>query len=92
MEDLTMSSTNRMNGYRAYGRPVDVLDPVAWRPPPARRFDARPANDGMWSGEPQRASTRMPTATDRLPMWAVVAGGGLLAAAMGAVMGGLLAI
>jgi hypothetical protein len=80
MEDLTMSSTNRMNGYRAYGRAVDALDPVAWRPPPTRRFDDRPANDGAWANPPRQT------------MWVMVAGGGLVAAAMGAVMGGLLAI
>lgn len=89
MEDLTMSSTNRMNGYRAYGRAVDALDPVAWRPPPTRRFDDRP-NDGAWANPPRQ--THGGDDLTRLPMWVMVAGGGLVAAAMGAVMGGLLAI
>ncbi len=92
MEDLTMSSTNRMNGYRAYGRAADALDPVAWRPPPTRRFDDRPANDRPWAARAPNAEAGPPRSFDRLPMWVMVAGGGLIAAAMGAVMGGMLAI
>ena len=92
MEDLTMSSTNRMNGYRAYGRAADALDPVAWRPPPTRRFDSRPANDGGWTAGARETGSRAPRALDGVPMWLVIAGGGLIAAAMGAVMGGMLAI
>lgn len=83
-----MNPSNRLHGYRAYTRPVDAFDAVAWRPPAAPRFDHRPANDTGW-----RPAAR-PTATksSETPGWAVVVFGGLFAALAGALMGGMLQV
>jgi hypothetical protein len=82
MEDLTMPSSHRLHGRRAYGRAADA---AAWKPPSAVRFDSRPANDPLLR----------PTVIEEwrgLPAWAHVVGGGLVAALLGAVVGGALHI
>jgi hypothetical protein len=92
MEDVSLSPSQRIRGRRAYGRTVDALDPIAWRPPPARRFDARPANDvDPWPISSARSME--PEATSAgVGLWLLVAGGGLVAAALGALMGGALSL
>ncbi len=89
MENASISPSERLHGYRAYRRPVDAFDPVAWRPPATPRFDPRPANDAGWT-MPYRPSPRPTQAS--LPGWAVVVFGGLVAALAGALLGGMLQV
>jgi hypothetical protein len=86
MEMTPMTSARRLEGVRPRGRAANAFDTVAWRPPSAARFDTRVANDV--EGEP---ATRVGRPGD-LPDWVVVAGGGLIAALMGALAGGVLAL
>ncbi|WP_298745021.1 hypothetical protein [uncultured Brevundimonas sp.] len=81
-----MTSARRLEGVRAYGRAADAFETVAWRPPTAARFDARAANDAA-APEP----TLKELVAD-LPGWVTVVGGGVIAALMGALVGGALAI
>lgn len=81
-----MPSARRLEGVRAYGRAADAFEAVAWRPPTAARFDGRPDHD---------AGTPDPTLKELvadLPGWVTVVGGGVIAALMGALLGGALAL
>lgn len=80
-----MTPSRRLQGRQAYGRTVDAFDAVAWRPPAASRFDPRVAND----------VTPEPTVEEvlrSLPGWVTVVAGGAVAALMGAMLGGMLAL
>ena len=81
-----MPSARRLEGVRAYGRAADAFETVAWRPPSAARFDTRVANDPA----PPEPTLRELVAD--LPGWVTVVAGGVVAALMGAVMGGALAL
>ncbi|KQW80891.1 hypothetical protein [Brevundimonas sp. Root1279] len=85
MEPLTMTPARRLDAHRAYGRSVDAFDAVAWRPPVPNRFDGRPANDMV-----EQASA--PPSHGALRNWVTVVGGGVAAAMMGAMLGGMLHI
>lgn len=83
-----MTPSRRAEGVRAYDRAADAFGVVAWKAPGPRRFDSRPANDA-----PQAAAE--PTVAEMvraIPGWAVVVGGGVVAALMGAMLGGALHI
>ena len=84
-----MSPSDRLRGYRAYQRPAEAFDPVAWRPPATPRFDPRPANDVHEVVSPEPAATE---ARAGVPAWAVSVLGGLVAALAGAMLGGMLQI
>jgi hypothetical protein len=87
MDTLPMSPTRRLDGTRAYSRAADAFDTVAWRPPTtATRFGARVV-DAPTTPEP----TLKELIAD-LPAWVTVVGGGLVAAFMGAMLGGALHI
>ena len=81
-----MTSARRLEGVRAYGRAADAFDAVAWRPPTARRFDPRVAND------PAVPEPTLKQMIADLPGWVTVVGGGVIAALMGAMLGGALSI
>jgi len=81
-----MQSARRLEGVRAYGRAVDAFDTVAWRPPSAARCDTRPAND------PAAVEPTLRELIAELPGWVTVVAGGLVAALMGAMLGGMLAL
>jgi len=86
MDTMPLTAARRLEGARAYGRPADALETIAWRPPSAARFDPRAAND---------TATDEPTlreAIDALPGWVTVIAGGVIAALMGALVGGALQI
>lgn len=86
METMPMPSARRLERVRAYGRAADAFETVAWRPPSAARFDMRVAND---------PATPEPTLRELiadLPGWVTVVAGGVVAALMGAMLGGALAI
>ena len=82
----TMSSARRLEGVRAYGRAADAFETVAWRPPSARRFDTRVAND------PEVAEPTLKETIASTPGWVMVVAGGVVAALMGALVGGMLAV
>lgn len=82
----TMSSARRLEGVRVHGRAADAFETVAWRPPSAARFDTRVANDAV-TPEPT-----MKELIADLPGWVTVVAGGVVAALMGALVGGMLAV
>lgn len=81
-----MTSARRLDGVRAYGRAADAFETVAWRAPEPRRFDPRVAND---VAEPEPTLKQL--AAD-LPAWVPIVGGGVVAAFMGAMLGGMLSL
>jgi hypothetical protein len=86
MEMSTMSSARRLEGVRAYGCAADAFETVAWRPPSAARFDTRVAND------PVVEEPTLQALIADLPGWVTVVAGGVVAALMGALVGGALAV
>jgi hypothetical protein len=86
MEELSITPVRRHYAHQAYGRTADAFETVAWRPPVSQRFDPRPANDG--SGV--RPSLKQEV--EALPAWATVIGGGMIAALIGALLGGALQV
>ncbi len=86
MEMTPMPSARRLEGVRAYGRAADAFETVAWCPPSAARFDTRVSNDSEVD-EP----TLKELVAD-LPGWITVVGGGVVAALLGALVGGALAL
>jgi hypothetical protein len=86
MEMTPMTSARRLDGVRAYGRAADAFETVAWRAPEPRRFDPRVAND---VAEPKPTLKQL--AAD-LPAWVPIVGGGVVAAFMGAMLGGMLSL
>ena len=87
MEQMTLSPSRRLEASRAYGRSVDAFETVAWRPPSPARFDSRVANDV--APEPDRGLSDL---ADGVPAWLTITLGGLVAALMGAMLGGALHI
>lgn len=86
MEPLPHSQIrpSRRLAIEAY-KTVDAFDAVAWRPPSARRFEPTPANDGF----------EMPSFMDEMkamPGWVVPVAGAVMAAVMGMLLGGWLAV
>lgn len=81
-----MTSARRPAGVRAHGRAADAFETVAWRPPSSTRFDARVAND------PEVAEPTLTEAIAGVPGWVMVVAGGVVAALMGALVGGMLAV
>ena len=81
-----MTPVRHLEGVRAYGRAADAFETVAWRPPSAARFDTRVAND------PEVVEPTLREAIAVLPGWVTVVAGGVVAALMGALAGGALAL
>ena len=81
-----MTPVRHLEGVRAYGRAADAFETVAWRPPSSARFDTRVAND------PEVAEPTPGEAIAVLPAWVTVVAGGVVAALMGALAGGALAL
>jgi len=81
-----MTPIRHLEGVRAYGRAADAFETVAWRPPSAARFDTRVAND------PAVPEPTLKEVVVGLPGWVTVVGGGVIAALMGALLGGALQI
>lgn len=85
-------------GYRT--RPGAVLDAVtawqtaAWRAPAATRFDSRPANDFLARADAIAPVTFeiQPAEREDMPGWIVVAIGCVVAALMGALLGGMMSV
>ena len=86
METSSISPARQLHAQQSWGRAADAFDAVAWRPPTSARFVDRVANDPV---------TPEPTLKELiadLPGWVTVVGGGAVAALMGAMMGGALAL
>lgn len=81
-----MTSASRLEGVRAYGRAANAFDAVAWRPPTTTRFDPRAVND------PAVPEPSLKELVAALPGWVTVVAGGVVAAMMGAMLGGALSI
>ncbi|MBA3050244.1 MAG: hypothetical protein KKE42_05965 [Alphaproteobacteria bacterium] len=86
MDTMPLTAARRLEGARAYGRPADAFETIAWRPPSAARFDPRAAND------PAVEEPTMTALIADLPGWVGVVAGGVIAALMGALLGGALAL
>ncbi|MBX9707513.1 MAG: hypothetical protein K2X61_06235 [Caulobacteraceae bacterium] len=94
-----MTSTNDF-GRRPQGvrTAIEAYQAAAWRAPAATRFDSRPANDFAANDFLTRAdliapqSTPAPVQMEPMPRWLVVVIGGVIAAIMGALLGGALAV
>lgn len=81
-----MTPSRRMEGVRAYDRAADAFGVVARTSAPAARFESRPVD---------QIAPPEPTVQDMvraIPGWAVVIGGGVVAAMMGVLLGGALQI
>ena len=87
MEPMTITPSRRLEARHAYGRAADAFEPVAWRPPAAARFDSHVAND--IAPQPEPTFSEMAAG---IPGWVTVIAGGVVAALMGALLGGALHI
>lgn len=81
-----MTPSRDLEGRRAYGRTVESFGPVAWRVPTAARFEDHVANDAPF---PQPTINEV---VGDLPAWLHIVGGGVIAAMLGALLGGALHI
>ena len=79
--------SRRLEARHAYGRALDVFEPVTWRAPSPSRFDGRVANDVTPNGDPDLSNL-----SEGVPAWLTITLGGLVAALAGALMGGALHI
>lgn len=85
-------------GYRT--RPGAVQDALstyqtaAWRAPGQTRFDSRPANDFLSRAEVIAPTTYSvePSVVEEMPRWVIVAVGAVVAALMGALLGGMMSL
>jgi len=95
MEELIVTQSP---GYRP--RPGAVQDALnayqsaAWRAPGQSRFDSRPANDFLGRAEiiAPRTFAVEPSEMEPLPRWVVIAVGAVVAALMGALLGGMMSV
>jgi hypothetical protein len=87
--DQPLTPSRRLHAQQTYGRAADAFDTVAWRPPTARRFDGRVANDRDGATSPDPGVSGL---VGGLPAWVTIAAGGVIAAFMGALLGGALHI
>lgn len=78
---------------------IEAYQAAAWRAPAATRFDSRPANDIAANDFLARADaiaprtiSAEPVAAEPMPRWLIVAIGAGIAALMGALLGGALAV
>ncbi len=95
MEELIVTQGT---GYRT--RPGAVQDALsayqtaAWRAPGQTRFDSRPANDFLSRAEviAPRTYSVEPAGVEEMPRWILVAIGAVVAALMGALLGGMMSL
>lgn len=73
---------------------IEAYQTAAWRAPAATRFDSRPANDFLAQAEAFAPVTiaAEPVVMEPMPRWLVVAIGAVVAALLGALLGGALAV
>lgn len=83
---MPLTPERRLHARQSYGRAADAFETVAWRAPEPRRFDPRVANDVV---EPEPTLKQL---VADLPAWVPIVGGAVVAAFMGAMLGGMLAL
>ncbi|WP_426037539.1 hypothetical protein [Brevundimonas sp. DC300-4] len=73
---------------------LSAYQTAAWRAPAATRFDSRPANDFLSRAEVIAPTTYgvQPAEMEPLPRWIVVAIGCVVAALLGALLGGMMSV
>ena len=67
---------------------------AAWRAPAATRFDSRPANDFLSRADAVAPTTFsvQPAQVEPQPRWIIVAAGAVIAALLGALLGGMMSV
>lgn len=72
---------------------LNAYQTAAWRAPGQTRFDSRPANDFLRRAEAiaPRTPSVEPDAMEAAPRWIIFAIGAVVAALMGALVGGMMA-
>ena len=73
---------------------LNAYQTAAWRAPGVTRFDSRPANDFLARAEAiaPRTFAAAPSEMEPLPRWVVVAIGAVVAALLGALLGGMMSL
>lgn len=73
---------------------LSAYQTAAWRAPGQTRFDSRPANDFLSRAEviAPRTYSVEPPVMEEMPRWVVVAVGAVVAALMGALLGGMMSL
>lgn len=73
---------------------LSAYQTAAWRAPAATRFDSRPANDFLSRAEIIAPTTYsvQPAEMEDMPGWIVVAIGCVVAALLGALLGGMMSV
>jgi|GEM_PF-2485174 len=73
---------------------LNAYQTAAWRAPGATRFDSRPANDFLSRAEVIAPTTYavQPAEIEEMPRWMVVAIGAVVAALLGALLGGMMSV
>lgn len=84
MNQMSLTPSHRLHARQSYGRAVDAYDAVAWRAPSSRRFVNQVANDAFVDRPIEMG--------EGMPRWLVLIGGAALAAVVGALLGGMLAV
>lgn len=95
MEELIVTQ-----GPGNHTRPGAVRDALtayqaaAWRAPGVTRFDSRPANDFLSRADAVAPTTFgvQPAEVEEMPRWIVVAIGCVVAALLGALLGGMMSV
>ena len=79
---------------RALRDGLTAYQTAAWRAPGATRFDSRPANDFLSRAEAiaPRTFAARPAGMEPMPRWVVVAVGAMVAALLGALLGGMMSL
>ena len=95
MEELIVTQGQGFNPRRGSARDaLNAYQAAAWRAPGQTRFDSRPANDFLSRAEAitPRTFAVEPGAVEEVPRWVVVAVGAVVAALMGALLGGMMSL
>ncbi len=73
---------------------VSAYQAAAWRAPAATRFDSRPANDFLARADAvaPRAMVADAAPMEPMPRWLIIAIGGVVAAILGALLGGAMSV
>lgn len=73
---------------------LNAYQTAAWRAPGQTRFDSRPANDFLARAEviaPRPYTVEQPV-MEPMPRWLIIAVGAMVAALMGALLGGMMSL
>lgn len=73
---------------------LNAYQTAAWRTPATTRFDSRPANDFLSRADAIAPATYsvQPAETEEMPRWIIVAIGCVVAALLGALLGGMMSV